>query len=87
MTSETLEMIKLRDAAKKKFELLAKNPSQLSLLEKEQSWEEYRKLRNKVNNLKKQNEIKYNKLGLSLAKLSNLISNLGFAWFLLLKTG
>ena len=28
-----------------------------------------------------------NKLGLSLAKLSNLISNLGFVWFLLSKTG
>ena len=30
---------------------------------------------------------KRNKLGLSLAKLSNLISNLGFVWFLLSKTG
>ena len=30
---------------------------------------------------------KKNKLGLSLAKLSNLISNLGFVWFLLSKTG
>ena len=57
LTKRTLELIGLRDAAKKKYEALCSS----SGLEKENAWQEFKKLRNKANNLKKQDLIKFNK--------------------------
>ena len=57
LTDKTLDLIKKRDAAKKRFDVLSGSAG----LDKNIAWDEFKKLRNKVNNLKKQDAVNFNK--------------------------
>ena len=57
LTASTLELIKQRDTAKRKFEALARSSSGCDPHAKTTAWNEFKKLRNKINNLKNMRKI------------------------------
>ena len=61
LTDETKELMKERDTWKKKAKQLATdNPGQVTA-EQHKAWVEYKKIRNKINNLKRSEEIEFKK--------------------------
>ena len=61
LTDETRDLMKLRDSLKKKAKQLASlNPDQVTA-EQHQAWDEYKKLRNRINNFKGSEENEYKK--------------------------
>ena len=69
-----------------KDEIISENVSEL-LYEKKLKRKTKHTNEQKNNKIEKTNKKTENKLGLSLAKLSNLSFKFGFVWFLLSKTG